>query len=213
MVGMKRLLASSAVVVGTLVATSMPAYAGTQTAIASEHPIAGSGVRGTINFADNGSTLTVTGVASGLTPGVPYFSLIYTDGTQAGGIAEGKSMPPTSKATPACNDFNKSGTSAITVTQMVIGFWKNHNDGTGALLSVKSKTGNSQDAFFMLLPAPPVPGLPPGVITLYDFFQFAFGYETGGDFNSYAAIGDTWNTVSLRDAANNFALVACGQVH
>jgi hypothetical protein len=211
MVAMKRLLAMAAVVAGTLLTTSVTAYAGTLTATANEHPIGGSGVSGMINFVDNGSTLTVTGVASGLTPFVPYFSLIYTDGTQSGGISEGKSVPPTSQATPACNDFNKSGNSAITVTQMVLGFWKNNNDGTGTLLTVKSTTGNSQDAFFKSLPAPP--GFPPSVVTLYDFFQFVFGYETNGDFNSYAPIGDTWNTASLRNAANGFALVACGQVH
>jgi hypothetical protein len=213
MVAMKRLLGMTAVLAGALLTTSVTAYAGTLTATANEHPIGGSGVSGMINFVDNGSTLTVTGVAAGLTPGVPYFSLIYTDGTQPGGISEGKSMPPTSHATAACNDFNKAGNSAITSTQMVLGFWKNNGDGSGTLLAVKSSTSNSQDGFFKSLPAPPIPGLPSSVKTLYDFFQFAFGYETNGDFNSYAPIGNTWNTASLRNAANGFALVACGQVH
>jgi hypothetical protein len=39
----------------------------------------------------------------------------------------------------------------------------------------------------------------------------SFGYVFGG--KSYAPINGTWTTVSIRDASQNFALVACGRVH
>ena len=88
-----------------------------------------------------------------------------------------------------------------------MGFWVNHNDGTGSLHVVKTGHGNSQDPLFKSLPGPPP------FPNLYAFFQAVFGYETNGDFNSYTPIGPTWRTISIRDAANNFGLVACGEVH
>ena len=177
------------------------------TATANQHPIGESGIQGRITFTDDGSSLTVDGTSTGLTPGVPYFSLIYGAGIGPGGVSETKTLPGTSNAIPACNDVNRDGVSTVTVTQMVVGFWVNHNDGTGSLHVVKTGHGNSQDPLFKSLPGPPP------FPNLYAFFQAVFGYETNGDFNSYAPIGPTWRTISIRDAANNFALVACGEVH
>jgi hypothetical protein len=176
------------------------------TATANQHPVGGSGIQGSITFNDNGSALTVDGTSTGLTPHVPYFSLIYGAGVGPGGVAENNTLPPTSDAIAACNDFNRSGVSTITITQMVVGFWVNHNDGTGTLHAVKSASGNSQDPLFKTIM------VAPGV-TFFDFIQQMFGYETNGDVNSYAPIGPTWRTISIRDGSNNFALVACGLVH
>ena len=176
-------------------------------ATANQHPVGGSGIQGRITFTDNGSSLTVDGTSTGLMPGVPYFSLIYGAGVGPGGVGEGKTLPPTSSAIPACNDFNRDGVSTITITQMVVGFWVNHNDGTGTLHVVKSANGNSEDPLFKSLPGPPP------FATFFDFIQAAFGYEAKGDVNSYAPIGPTWKTISIRDGSNNFNLVACGLVH
>lgn len=195
--GMKRLLAMTAVVAGTLVATSVPAYAGILTATSNEHPIGGSGVSGTIHFVDDGSTLTVTGTASGLTAGVVYFSLIYTDGTTSGGIAEGQTMPSTSRATPACSGVNHFGNNLINANKMVLGLWTPLGSPNATLNVVKSSTGNSQDALFIGL----------GLKSAFEGFGYVFGAS------SYVPIGDTWNTASIRNVNANFALVACGQVH
>jgi len=81
---------------------------------------------------------------------------------------------------------------------MVIGFWTNKNDGTGTLHDVKSKapSGNSQDGLFLAL------GLHDVLVSFgYVFFD-----------NSYAPLDGSWRTVSIRDASNSFALVACGLV-
>jgi len=169
----------------------------TTTATANQHPIGGSGIQGRVVFTDNGATLTVDGTATGLTPHVPYFSLIYTLASHPGGVSEAKTLPPTSNAIAPCADLNQAGTSNIDTTQMVIGFWTNHNDGSGTLHAVKSATGNSQDPLFLSIPG------------VADALR-SFGYVFGG--NSYSPIGN-WSTVSIRDASNNFALVACGEVH
>ena len=195
---MKRLFLSLALSTIALLAVSTPGFAATVTASAQQHPIAGSGIHGDINFTDDGASLTVDGTATGLSPNTPYFSLIYTVGVGPGGPSEGRVGP--GDAIPACNDLNRQGQSAITVTQMVIGFWHNNNDGTGVLHDVKSKApiGNSQDPLFMSIP--PVKAALLGLG--YKFFD-----------GSYAAINGSWRTVSIRDASNNFALVACGEVH
>ncbi len=184
------------VVVALMLTYSLTAAAAT-TAIAEEHPVGGSGIHALVHFTDDGSALTVDGTATGLTPGKPYFSLIYTAGVGPGGVPEGQSLPPTSNAIPACNDLSRAGTSLITPTQMPVGFWKNNNDGTGTLHVVKTMHGNSQEPLWIAL-------------GLQKAFE-AFGVIFGG--NSYAPIGNTWRTVSVRDVANNFALVACGLVH
>jgi len=184
------------VTIAILLVSSLAAGAAT-TATANQHPVGGSGIQGRVLFTDNGSTLTVDATATGLTPHVPYFSLIYTLGSHPGGVAEGKSLPPTSNAIPPCDDFNQAGTSTIDTTQMVIGFWRNNDNGTGTLHAVKTATGNSQDGLFLSIP---------GVADALKSFGYVFGA------NSYSPIGN-WSTVSIRDASNNFALVACGEVH
>ncbi len=192
---MKRLLLASVVSSVALIATATAGLA-SSTANAEQHPIGGSGIHGDIHFTDTGSTLIVDGTATGLTPGKPYFSLIYTVGVGPGGISENKTVP--GDAIAACNDLNRQGQSAITPTQMVIGLWHNNNDGTGVLHDVKSRApiGNSQDPLFLAL------GLQP---LLAQFGVVLFG-------NSYAPLDGSWRTVSIRDASNNFALVACGLV-
>ncbi len=167
----------------------------TATATAEQHPVGGSGIHGLIHFTDNGSTLTVDGSATGLTPRVPYFSLIYTLGSDPGGVSENKSPRP-GNSLPACDDLNRAGASTVTPTQMAVGFWLNHNDGTGTLHVVKSTHGNSQEPLWISL----------GLQSAFESFGVVFGG------NSYSPIG-MWRTISIRDAANNFALVACGEVH
>jgi hypothetical protein len=179
-----------------LLATALLASAAL-TATAQQHPIGGSNVHGDVQFVDDGSTLTVDATATGLKPNTPYFSLIYTAGSDPGGPPENKILPPTSNAIAPCADLNRAGVSLITTTQMVLGLWKNNNDGTGTLHAVKTKTGNSQDPLFIAL----------GLKSVLE----SFGYVFGG--NSYAPINGTWTTVSIRDASQNFALVACGRVH
>ena len=61
------------------------AHTGFATGRAQMHPSNQSGVRGVINFTDDGTTLTVTGTATGLTP--PALSLIYDNGSRPGGPA------------------------------------------------------------------------------------------------------------------------------
>lgn len=120
-------------------ALSLVVYAATVTASANQHPIGGSGIQGRIHFTDNGASLTVDGTATGLTPNVPYFTLIYTNGSTPGGISEAKAgaMPATSQAITPC-ESNRSGVSTVTEAQMVVGFWTNHNDGTGTLHKVQT---------------------------------------------------------------------------
>ena len=205
----RKLLQASAIGIAALIMGSSSAFAST-TATANEHPIGGSGIQGQITFTDDGSSLTVDGTSSGLTPGVPYFSLIYGDGIGPGGVSESKTVPPSAHAIAACSDVNRDGVSTVTVTQMVVGFWVNHNDGTGTLHAVKTTAnGNSQDGLFKSIPGPPP------FPSVYAFLQAVFGYETPaqGGLKSYAPIGETWNTISIRDASRNFALVACGEVH
>ena len=181
--------------IAILLAASLGAGA-TTTATANQHPIDGSGIQGRVVFTDNGSTLTVDGTATGLTPHVPYFSLIYTLSSHPGGVSESMTLPSTSNAIPACADLNQAGASTIDPTQMVVGFWKNNDDGTGTLQVVKSAHGNSQEPLWIFL----------GLKSLFEDFGVVFGG------NSYSPIGN-WSTVSIRDVANNFALVACGEVH
>lgn len=192
---MRRLLLGSAISAFALIMNATVGFA-SSTADAQQHPIGGSGIHGDIHFTDTGSSLIVDGTATGLTPNKPYFSLIYSVGVGPGGIAENKTVP--GSAIPACAGVDRQGQSAITATQMVIGLWQNNNDGTGTIHDVKSKApiGNSQDPLFIFLGLKPV--------------LESFGYVFGD--GSYAPLDGTWRTVSIRDASNNFALVACGLV-
>lgn len=208
---MRKLVISAALSLLALLSSSTATWAAAS-ASAQLHPVAGSGIHGDITFMDDGTTLTVDGTATGLKPNVGYFSLIYTNGTHPGGIAEGKTVPGV--ATPACNDFNKAGTSSIDTVQMVVGQWHNNNNGTGTIHAVKSLTGNSQEtSWFSTLVTifnpitHTVVTLPLGVLLTF------FGYTYGT--SSYTPIG-TFSTVSIRseeDPFNPFALAACGEVH
>jgi hypothetical protein len=217
---MKGILVVVPVVVMALLVSSAAAGA-TVTATAQQHPIGGSGIHGLVNFTDDGSTLTVNATATGLVPGHRYFTLIYTLGSEPGGVAEGKTMPPTSNALPPCEN-NRAGTSTVDATQMVVGLWHNNNDGTGTLTSHKTTSSGNipQDAMLAstvfnnsaIVP----PGIPAGT-TFAQLLAFAFGVKFGVGAHSYAAI-DTFRTVSIRDAGTAsapqfFDLVACGLVH
>lgn len=90
---------------------------------ATAHPVNQSKILGTINFTDDGTTLTVQGTASGLEPGVTYTSLIYDNGSVSGG--------PT-----ACEPV----TGALTQAQMFVGSWSVDANGNGMLGPV-SKSG------------------------------------------------------------------------
>jgi hypothetical protein len=210
---MRRLLFLLTMSLAAVISSSTVALAAS-TASAQQHPVGGSGINGDILFVDDpvAHTLTVDGTATGLKPNVGYFSLVYTNGTHPGGIAEGTTVPGV--ATPACNDFNKSGTSSIDPVQMVVGQWTNHNNGTGTIHAVKSMTGNSQAASWFSTPVTIIPPTGPPAITLpLGVLLTFFGYNYSS--SSYTPIG-TFPTVSIRseeDPSNFFALVACGEVH
>lgn len=145
---MKRIPLVVAALLAALIGSSTTALADAM-ASANQHPVGGSGIHGRIAFTDDGSTLGVSGTATGLTPDHQYFSLIYGAGIGPGGVSETKKLPHTSDAIPACNDVNRDGVSTITATQMVVGLWHNNNDGTGTLQAFKSKNGNVGSGSFM----------------------------------------------------------------
>ena len=88
-----------------------------------------SGVRGRITFTDDGSTLTVTGTATGLTPGEIYVSLIYDNGSSPGGP---EACEPTI-FDPTDPDF--------LLPTMFVGVWVNAGDGTGTLAAINTNGG------------------------------------------------------------------------
>ena len=104
-------------VVACLLALSNTATATTIQGAANLHQIGGSGISARISFTDTGSVLTVTGSATGLTPGQTYFSLLYDNGSIPSGPV-------------ACEP---SSSNDITFAQMTVGFWTVHSDGTGTL--------------------------------------------------------------------------------
>ena len=79
------------------------------------------GVEAEIEFEDDGSTLKISGEAEGLTPGVPYASLIY----DVGSLAEGSDA-----CEPAI--FDPDDPNNIIET-MFVGFWEVDEDGEGEL--------------------------------------------------------------------------------
>ena len=79
------------------------------------------GVRANIKFRDDGTTLTITGKAKGLTPGVPYASLIYDiDSSAEGALA----------CEPAIEDF---GNPDNIIATMFVGIWEVDEKGHGRL--------------------------------------------------------------------------------
>ena len=86
------------------------------------NPGSPTGVTAEIEFEDDGTTLTITGEAEGLTPGVPYASLIYDIGSSAEGPF-------------ACEPAFFGGPDSI-ITTMFIGFWVVDEDGEGELSEI-----------------------------------------------------------------------------
>ena len=75
-------------VVGLIVALPAVSYAqhnGNATGKANLHPVGQSGVKGNFTFVDDGTDITMSGTAWGLTPGQTYVSLIYDVGSVPGG--------------------------------------------------------------------------------------------------------------------------------
>ena len=86
------------------------------------NPGSPTGVTAEIEFEDDGTTLTMTGEAEGLTPGVPYASLIYDIGSSAVGDE-------------ACEPTIFGGPDSI-ITTMFIGLWVVDEDGEGELSAI-----------------------------------------------------------------------------
>src|SRR5260370_10155522 len=122
---MRCFLVPVTVALAFLLGSVLLASAATLTATAEQHPIGGTNIQGLVHFTDDGSALTVDATATGLKPNTPYFSLVYTVGSDPGGVAAGKSLPPTSNALAPCGDLNRAWISAVTTTQMALGLWRN----------------------------------------------------------------------------------------
>lgn len=88
------------------------------------HPQNQSGVKGRIDFIDDGTTITVNGTASGLTPGVPYASLIYDNGSSPGGPLA---------CEPTIFDPTDPG---FILNTMFVGLWTVDGNGNGVLSEV-----------------------------------------------------------------------------
>ena len=89
----------------------------------------GSGIEAEFEFVDDGTKLTITGEAEGLTPGVTYVSLIYDTGSTATGPE-------------ACEP---SGPALI--EKMLIGFWTVDADGDGTLSATNLKNEENPPTF------------------------------------------------------------------
>lgn len=105
-------------------ATESPLFShanGVATGLALLHPVNRSDIIGVVEFTDDGSTLTVNGVASGLDPGAVYVSLIYDNGSVSGGP---EACEPTI--------FDPSDPDFILLT-MFVGVWDVDAAGNGTL--------------------------------------------------------------------------------
>ena len=93
------------------------------------HPIDKSGIKARIAFVDDGATLTVTGTATGLVPGVSYITLIYDKG----------SVPSGPKA---CQPmiFDPTDPDFLLAT-MFIAFWEVDRKGNGTLEATNTNGG------------------------------------------------------------------------
>lgn len=110
---------------GTVLTGSVAANHGVATA--NLRPMNDSGISGTITIEDDGTSLTVNGVAQGLDPNnspfnladeTGYASLFYDNASQPNG--------PTACEPSRVND--------LTFPQMLAGFWEDYADGTGTLV-------------------------------------------------------------------------------
>ena len=119
--------------VGNAFEAAAPSFAhvkgGPATAKANLHPYNQTGVKAKISFVDDGSTLTITGAATGLIPGVVYGSLIYDVGSVPGGPIA---------CEPAIFDPTDPG---FLLPTMFVGLWVNNGDGTGTLAATNTNDG------------------------------------------------------------------------
>ncbi len=121
------------------------------------HPIDRSGVHANIVFVDDGTTLVVSGTATGLDPDESYLTLIYDNGSVPGG--------PDACA-PMIFDPTDPG---FLLGTMVIGSWTVDAEGNGSLSAINTNFGADYvrlDQFRStsvrrVLGPPPVPGAPP----------------------------------------------------
>ncbi|MCZ6653257.1 MAG: hypothetical protein O7D91_09555 [Planctomycetota bacterium] len=121
------------------------------------HPIDGSGVHANIVFVDDGTTLVVSGTATGLDPDESYLTLIYDNGSVPGGP---------DACGPTIFDPTDPG---FLLGTMVIGSWTVDAEGNGSLSAINTNFGadyvrlnqfRSTSVRRMLGP-PPVLGAPP----------------------------------------------------
>ena len=112
---------------------SAPAFnnvkGGPGTAKANLHSYNQTGVTAKITFVDDGGTLTITGTATGLIPGVLYGSLIYDIRSVPGGPVA---------CEPAIFDATDPG---YLIPTMFVGLWVNNGDGTGTLAATNTNGG------------------------------------------------------------------------
>ncbi len=117
------------VLAAALDANGGPPHAASRTGKANLHQINKSGIKARIEFQDDGTTLMVTGTATGLDPGESYVTLIYDNGSVPGGP---KACQPTI-FDPTDPDF--------LLATMFIGFWAVDPDGQGTLAAVNTNGG------------------------------------------------------------------------
>ncbi len=121
------------------------------------HPIDRSGVHANIVFVDDGTTLVVSGTATGLDPNESYLTLIYDNGSVPGG--------PDACA-PTIFDPTDPG---FLLGTMVIGSWTVDAEGNGSLSAINTNFGADyvrlnqfrSTSVRRVLGPPPVPGAPP----------------------------------------------------
>ena len=92
-------------------------------------PIDESGIKARIVFVDDGTTLTVTGIAAGLDPAETYLTLIYDNGSTGSGL---RACQPTI-FDPTDPDF--------LLATMFVGFWTVDSDGFGILEETNTNGG------------------------------------------------------------------------
>ncbi len=127
------------------------------TGAANLHSINESGVKATIDFVDNSTTLVVNGTATGLDPNESYVTLIYDNGSVPGG--PGACAPTIFD--PEDSDF--------LLRTMLLGFWNVDPSGNGTLSAINANFGADYvplDKFRatsvrLVLGPPPSPGAPP----------------------------------------------------
>ena len=103
------------------------------------HADSWTGVTGEIEFEDDGSTLEISGAATGLTPGIPYASLIYDVASEPAGPF-------------ACEPgiFDPLDPNFIIPT-MFVGFWDVDEDGNGELSATNIVDDDTGDRVYVPL--------------------------------------------------------------